>query len=553
MAATREQLVQALRNADAAGDAEGATELARRISALPPPQTMGDKVLEAGGNFAKGVVGSVGSLGSNIINLQTAAPRALVRTLGGGDNPVSQYIERMPDAAKQMRSDAKGAAGFAGELVGDVAGTAGIGGVGLKAAQFLPMAQRAVRPVIAAMGTGAAGGAMTAPTDHAKSAAIGAVGGAVGQQVLSRVLSRLANPLRSVHHADSDALMQGGVPLTAGMAADPNSWAGRLVRFVEESAASVPGLGAGVKAQRDAARAGFRDMPLREMTENAGVPMPARAGDRTFADMLDQVHTDVGHRYDQLLGGRAIRPTAVLKRALDTIVLDPARGMTEAARQQARNLIEAHIYGRAKDPATGLLPPTMDVPALFRAQSDLRQLGNKAQRSDLIDENVKGGALTSAADEVYNFISRRFPRVGQELNDLRAPYARLSTLDAAANKAGSRGEFTPEQLGRVAIKRGDEEMRHLAAMAEPLITKDPGGLGAAARTALLTGSSALVGPASIPMGILAHTLLGTKTGQGALTGRLGIQQRLADLLTRRAGSINEAGAIAGREAALEAQ
>lgn len=553
MAATREQLMQALRNADAAGDAEGAAELARRIHALPPAQTTGDKVLEAGGNFAKGVVGSVGSLGSNIINLSTAAPRMLARTLGYGDNPVSQYIERMPNAAKQMRDDAKGVAGFAGELVGDIAGTAGLGGVGLKAASYLPMAQRAVSPFIAALGTGAAGGAMTAPTEHAKAALIGAGGAGAGQQLLSRTLGRIATPFKSVHHADSDALMQGGVPLTVGMAADPNSWSGRLLRFLEESAASVPGLGAGVKAQREAARAGFRDMPLREMTVNAKVPMPARVGDRTFADMLSQVHTDVGHRYDQLLGGRTIRPTAVLKRSLDDIVFDPGRGMTESARQQARNLIEAHIYGRAKDPTTGLLPPTMDVPALFRAQSDLRQLGNKAQRSDLIDENVKGGALTSAADEVYGFISRRFPRVGQELGDLRAPYARLKTLDAAANKAGSRGEFTPEQLGRVAIKRGDDEMRNLAAMAEPLITKDPSGLGAAARTALLTGSSALIGPASVPMGVLAHTLLGTKTGQSALTGRLGVQQRLADLLIRRAGTINEAGAIAGREAALEAQ
>lgn len=562
--ADRAELMDALRHADAAGDTAAATAIARRLSSQPeqpqvrtnapavePEKSIGDHALEFGGNFAKGLAGSLGSVGSNIIGVATAAPRALARTLGV-QNGVTDYLDRIPEAAKWMRNEAKGVGGFLGEATGDIAATAGIGGIGLKAARLLPMAQRAVTPFLAAAASGAASGAYTAPTDHAKAALIGAAGSAAGQQILSRTLGRLANPVSNAHHADAEVLMQNGVPMTVGLAADPNTLSGRAMRFLEESAASVPFLGAGVKAQREAARAGFRDLPMREVAEAAKVSMPARSNAVTTADMLDELGGNIGTRYETLLNGRTIRPTRTFMQNLQAAVMDPKLGMTPANRQRAQNLVQAHIWDRAKDPASGAMPNVLDMPALFRAQSDLRQLGNKSMRSDLSDESAYGKALTRSADEVYDFIRRRFPQTGQELTDLRAPYAKLSTLEAAANKAGARGEFTPAQLGQVAVKRGDQEMRHLAAMAEPLITKDPGTIGAAARTALLTGSSALVGPASIPMGVAAHLLLGTRTGQKGLTGQLGWQQKLADLLVRRAEDVNRVGSVVGRETALQA-
>jgi hypothetical protein len=238
---------------------------------------------------------------------------------------------------------------------------------------------------------------------------------------------------------------------------------------------------------------------------------------------------------------------------MDAAINNPKLSMTPRERIAVRNLVEAHIYDRAKGPqGLGGPLPTLKAEEIFKAQSDLRQLGNKAKKSILSSEQAKGQALVDAADEIYNFIGRRHPRVGAELDNLRKPYTTLSTLDSAATKAGVRGEFTPTQLGRAALKRGDNELKHFAAMAEPLLTRDPGQMGATARNALILGGSTLMGPMAAVIGGGLAAGLGTRTGQRTLTGQLGWQKKMADALERNPELVDQITNIIGREAALKA-
>lgn len=572
MAATREQLLEALDKADAAGDAEAAQHFAAQIKALSATpaatkpaiaqsKSFGQHASEFGENFARGLTGSVAGLGSNIVSAATKPSRMLMHATGVG-KPVADYIERIPGAAKEMQESAKGVGGFLGGLTGDVAATAGLTGpvaTGLKgAASLFPQASKAARvltsaPVRAGV-EGMIAGAALSPEDQVRGGIMGGVGGVAGQQLLSRTLGRLAKPIPIDKYADTEALMREGIPMTVGFGANPNTLSGRSLRFLEESAAGIPGFGAGVKAQREAARTAFRDVPINQVARTANVQMPVRSVGKTTADMLDQLHKNIGSKYDTLLTGKQLRPTGRLEASINNIVNDPKLSMTPGQRLQVRNLVEAHIYDRAKlpgQPPEAPLPRMLKAEDLFKSQSDIRQMGQKMLKSDLSSERAKGQALVGTADSIYEFIGRRFPRIGAELQALRKPYTTLSTVGKAAELAGVRGEFTPSQLGKVAMKRGDTELKHFASVAEPLLTKEPGAMGATARAALLLGGSTLMGGASIPIGAGLALGLGTRAGQRTLTGQLAAQKALAAALERNPELVNQITGIIGREAAIQ--
>lgn len=548
--ASDQELMQALRAADAAGDAAAATAIATRLASqrsatsqtadMPKAYGIGDFAVD----FGKGAIASAANIG-----------QTLTKPIGWFSKDFREYMDRSQRISNEMREES-GAAGALGGFVTDVAGTGGIGGVvknlALRGARHLPRAASLSRGAGLAATEGALSGAYLSPEDPLKGAGFGAAGGVAGQQLLSRSLSRLAKPVDLSKYADADALMQAGVPLTVGLGANPNTVGGRGLRLLEETLSSAPFVGGSIRGQREAARQAWRDIPLHDAAQLSGVPKPSRAGFATHAQMQEQVREDIGKRYEKLLGGKELRPTGTLHDNLDMIVQNPKLSMTAADRKRARDLVEAHIYGRQVDysrtpPAA---PPTVTAQDIFKAQSDLRKLGERALQSDLSSEQAFGQALINSADEVYKFITRRFPTMGRELQNLRAPYAQLSTLRAAAEKAGARGEFNPTQLGKIASKRGDDTLKQWAAIAEPLLTKDPGNISNLARLSLLTGSGILVGAGSLPVAGAAALLFGTKTGQRALQGNTAAQKQLSRLLAAHPELSSRAGGVLGREAAL---
>ncbi|WP_152598714.1 hypothetical protein [Janthinobacterium sp. RA13] len=144
MMATREELYTALRNADKAGDVEGAKKLATHIQSMPvdaPPSepTMADYNRAAGkqaaqdlvqgiGNTAAGFVRGAGSIGATIV-----APYDMIQDARQGKGlSLAGNRERrrkIDEGLRMMGAEPETTTYGAGKLAGEIAGTAGVGGV----------------------------------------------------------------------------------------------------------------------------------------------------------------------------------------------------------------------------------------------------------------------------------------------------------------------------------------------------------------------------------------------------------------------------------------
>lgn len=560
---TLDQLYGALERADAAGDTAAAQEFAAQIKeqraatqpqpqAAPKPNPNDDRSF--GENLLRGAVGSAATIGRAV-----ATP--MLWSTGMLRHPgIKEWYDRSGEIAKDFKHNS-GAGGFIGGLATDIAGTAGLGTIvnplTTRAAAALPgMLGRtlASAPGRAAV-EGATAGVVTNPDEPLKGAGIGAAGGVAGQQILSRVLPRVASPINVRQLQDSATLLDEGVPLTVGQAANPNTFGGKAVRWIEESAAGIPFLGSTIKAQREAGRQGFRDVPLQQTAERLQVPVPARGrpGEVSAREMTEQVTEDVGRRYNQLTGGGRNFPMSQVYRGQVNAAIDnPRLSMTPADRMRARSLAEAHLFERQALPGQPAPPATTTLDDIFKGQSDIRQQGYKALQSPLSSERAYGQALIDAADATYAAIQRRFPNIGRQLQDMRAPMADLKTIQKAVTKGGTSGEYTPAMLGKVAEGRGATGLQHWAGMAEPLLTKDPGTISNYARAAILLGApiAATKGVAAAPLAALIWAGLGTRAGQRTLGGHTAPQRALAQWLAdpRNAQTVARAGAILGQQA-----
>jgi hypothetical protein len=204
--ATKDELYTALRNADKAGDVEGARRLAAYIQSMPDstpvadvaqpaapalqasfPEQLGRQVLNAGAGAIRGA----GSIGATLLWPIDAATDAIkgdrAPSLSGlitGKQPLSRNDERrqeMTNALRDLGADPESLAFQGGKLGAEVAGTLGVGGGLANALRAVPAVARVAAPIITAiesagMTTGAAPVGIAA-----KAADIGirAAGGAV--------------------------------------------------------------------------------------------------------------------------------------------------------------------------------------------------------------------------------------------------------------------------------------------------------------------------------------------------------------------------------------
>jgi hypothetical protein len=483
-----------------------------------------DDVKQGFVNAGKGATAGVMRLGANILPA-VSGPLLFKKAL--------EARQKAMDSAKEIDKDT-GVGGFLGGAAADIAGTAGMGvpnAVAARGATMFPRAAEAVGRFGRAATTGAVQGAATSE-NPAVGAATGAVGGGVAQQVGARTAQRIADPLDFRNNAFAQIAQQRDLPLTVGQMANPHSFGGKVLRQVEESAAMYPLLGAAVQNRRDIGERAWRDDLAREVANAANVPPPAnrRAPGTTFNDVLHQVGTDVGGRYDALLQGRTARPTGVLRRNLDNIINDPQLALTAEHRSGLRGRMEANVFDPVTNPPGGAPARNWDLPTLWKHQSTFRSEGNRilANRNATQQDRDYGRALVNSADEINAFIRRRHPQVGAQLDDLARPYAELSTLRMAADRGGPEGEFMPKHLARAAQVQGRraQPAADEAALTYPQITK-----GSTKRDWLRNVAGLGLGLGTGPATTTAVTgMLGTETGQRFLTGRMNRQQQLQRLL-----------------------
>lgn len=215
------QLERALRNADAAGDTEAARTLAQAIMQARQPE---GGFMAGAKNTAAGLVRGAGSIGATLL---TPLDMLLGNTQSIG-NP--ERRQAMDDAFRTMGVDTESLGYGGGKLAGEIAGTAGVGGVLAGGLRALPMASRAA-PVIDAIGsagftagglagktglavralgggvTGGASAGMVNPEDVGIGAGVGAVlpGALQGIGAAGRAAAR---PFRSQESKAAEALLK---------------------------------------------------------------------------------------------------------------------------------------------------------------------------------------------------------------------------------------------------------------------------------------------------------------------------------------------------------
>jgi hypothetical protein len=207
--ATRDELYQALRNADAAGDTEGARKLAVYIQTLPAeekaiatkasestpePSTM-EKIGQGAGNLVAGAVRGAGSIGATILAPYDMAKDALA---GKGLSLESNRQRRadMDAGLQTMGAQPDSMLYKGGKLAGEIAGTAGAGGV-------VANGVRAVAPGANALAAAIETGGLSGGGNMLTRIAGGAVSG--GAQ------AGLANP----SDATTGAVLGGALPVAA--------------------------------------------------------------------------------------------------------------------------------------------------------------------------------------------------------------------------------------------------------------------------------------------------------------------------------------------------
>jgi hypothetical protein len=318
--ATREELYTALRNADKAGDVEGARKLAGYIQSLPaegsaapaapapkkPESSMLADIGQGAANLAAGAVRGAGSIGATLLAPIDIASDALA---GKGLTLESNRERRakIDSGLRDLGADPDSILYKAGKLGGEVAGTAGAGGA-------LANGMRAAAPILTRAGMGA-------PTLQSLASSVASGGFNTGAQAATTAGGRIA-----------DIAMRGaGGAISGGASAaliDPeNAGAGAIVGAALPGAVKAGGvvgrkleqlahdgaerlMQSAVKPTIKQLASGDADTAVRTLLDY-GIS-PTRAGVGKLRDLVDDLNTQIA---DKIANSTATIPKSdVLKR-----------------------------------------------------------------------------------------------------------------------------------------------------------------------------------------------------------------------------------------------
>lgn len=337
--------------------------------------------------------------------------------------------------------------GTIGHVVGDAAQSTlvGIPG-GAAAAKFLPKAINAGRYGNAALSSGAVEALKPTVDDESRTAnaAGGAAMGVVGQGVADlagRAVTGLIKKSKDV--ARLPAQVQDAA--TLGQVADRTTVPGRFVSRLEESAQSVPIIGAAVRNRRTSGINAWRDAVLEH-----GMPDNFKPAGENTREIIDSVQQEFSKRYKGALQGQRITPDPNFDTAVKNIVADPTNGLLPNQQKELTELVNGYYdrmfqitkmnpFGKASDASTA-----KDFEAFLTklAKSYRMTAGQNARAGDMAN------ALETIEDTWSKMYRGQLPStVRQQLAPLDKKYAPFKTLERAASYVGNdNGDFTTAQL-----------------------------------------------------------------------------------------------------------
>ena len=548
---TRDELYNALRNADKAGDTEGARKLANYIQSLPAdapttPQAaqtgMLDNIKQGAVNLAAGAVRGAGSIGATLMWPIDKATDMIkgdrdpnVAGLITGKQPLSRNEERRRDIDTGLTylvgSDPNSLLYKAGKLGGEVAGTAGMGGV-------LANGVRAAAPALESVG-------MAAPTLQRLANAVETSGFRTGAPAATTAGQRIADiamrttggavtggtsaALVDPEHAGAGAIVGAALPGAAKVIGATARAAGRAITGGEISpevvalADRAKQLGIDIPADRiadskplNAVAAGLNYVPFsgRAATEQAMQNQMNRALSATFGQhsanvtaALRKAQGDLGGEFDRVLRSNTV---SVDQPFLDALAQAESRATSELGSDGARVIKNQINEIMDKAGANG----EIDGQAAYNIKRTLDRIGRRNTPEAYYANDLKRdlmGALNRSLT----------PEDAAAFATTRQQYGNMLALEKLA-KNGVDGDISIARLANLK-NINNKDLQELADIAAQFLKPREGQHGAAQRAAAGIAAAAMAGPVKAVAGMAAaratNKALNSNTLRDLMTGQ----------------------------------
>ena len=461
-------------------------EMEQGVKVKPEKSTMAS-IGQGIGNLLAGAIRGAGSIGATIL---TPYDLAVGNTKSLG-NP--ERRQAMDDSLQTMGAQPDSLTYKGGELAGEIAGTAGAGGVVAQgAAKVLPSAVTAVPRVAQALEALKSGGftlggqAATTLGGRAADLGIRAAGGAVS----GGAQAGLINP----SDAGTGAMIGGAFPVAAKAIGATAKAAGSALRGspvsteVQALAERAKQLGIEIPADRlvnsrplNALSSSLNYVPFsgRSATEDAMNSQLNKALSRTFGQdssnvtqALRRASGDLGGQFDTVLQNNTVKITPTFKAAL------------QVAEDQATNELGAEGAGiihkqialiQSKAALTG----EINGQAAYNIKKTLDRIGSRNSPEAFYARDLKKGLMNALNDSLG-------PKEAQSFATLRKQYGNMLDLEGLA-KNGAEGEISVARLGNMR-NINNPDMQELADIAAQFVKPREGQHGAMQRVVLGTGA-----------------------------------------------------------------
>lgn len=540
--ATIEELQNALVQADAAGDVEGAKALAnhiRSINSAPAPEMAVSREPNLGvlGNTiygaAKGAADLVQAPAQIAINsantlAQNVAPDSgVARYIGDKTRQFNEHLSNQEQQYQQETPDSI-AAGV-GRTIANVAPFIASGG-----SSAVPQIGKAAQ-LAQALAKGGGMSMISQPINQVQTDAdgqndfmaqkaiqggLGAAGGALGLG-LGGLAKKVISPNVS---ASAQAAMKENINPTIGQLL------GGGYAAVENKLTSVPFLGDVIKK----AQARTLDDFNRAAYNRAQGPIGQSAKDLPVGNEgVEAVRSALSGAYKDVLGKVNFKGDKQFGDELINLVQMANNGnIPPSVSEQFNKIVKNNVLSRMT--ANG----TMDGPQYKILESDLLQKAKAFSSSADPNQRELGSALSSVVDSLKGALARSNPNEAPTLNKINEGWANYARIRGAASGASTNeGAFTPAQLasavrsqdksvGKGNFATGKALMQDLANIGKNIAPKypDSGTLGRFAIPAAVVG--ALAQPQlAVPVGIagaiaaLPYTAPGQKIAAKLLASR----------------------------------
>lgn len=520
--ATREEIYNAIRKADAAGDEASVRALAQHLSSMDAPAQP-----QAQEKPARGVMEELGrQLGLTVRHgLEGGA-----QLLEIGSEPIRAGLEAvgvpkmMP--AGQLASSAADAIGLpkpetaTERVVGDasrlVAGSMGMTGAAAKAG-LVPLAAAPGAQALSAAGAGTAGGAAREG------------GGGPGAQFAASLAGGLAAPLAASRVIAPNTSPEVLALMKEGVTPTPGQVLGGTAKRVENAATSIPIVGDVIKAGQRRAVGDLNRAAANRALAPFGEKLPDGMQGR---EAVGYIKDRLGERYDELLNGITVAADLpFLQKVRDVQRMAGTGGMDPAAVQRLDTILKNRVLGKFIGPGAKVTGETMK-----QIESDLGQMSASFRRDTSSDMRNLGDALMEVQSQLRHLVGRSNPAIAPELRKVNEGYANYKRLERAAASLGSdEGVFSPAQLlsavkatdrskDKAKFARGDALMQDLADSGRTVLGNNVPDSGTPLR-AMVAGGTLGVGGAVSPtvapatLAALAYTPAGQRAMAALLAKR----------------------------------